>query len=481
MVLGWMEGDTLCTQEVWRFPNGAKNTNGRRCWDTDALFREICAGLRRCAEIGKIPSSMGVDTWGVDFVLLDAKGNRLGDAVAYRDSRTAGMDKILRTQISEEELYARTGIQKQIFNTIYQLMAVKTQEPELLEQAEHLLMIPDYLHYLLTGNMAAEYTNASTTQLLDAKTRTWDFELIDRLGLPRRIFSEPKQPGFVLGSLRPELQKEIGFDCRVVLPPTHDTGSAVLAVPAQEEDFLFLSSGTWSLIGMERREADCSETSRLANLTNEGGFGGTIRYLKNIMGLWMLQSIRAELGEEYDFARLSREAEAVGEFPARIDVDDPSFLAPQSMIEAVRAYCTRTGQAVPQSPGELASCVYHGLARRYQDAVRELETLTGKTCPRLYLVGGGSKDDYLNRLTARATGKEVWAGPSEGTAAGNLLAQMIADGVFTDAAQARAAVRRSFPITTVPGECCCTSPAPCAGTATMSWRSTTNCRRSPTR
>ena len=169
MVLGWMEGDTLCTQEVWRFPNGAKNTNGRLYVYLFALFREICAGLRRCAEIGKIPSSMGVDTWGVDFVLLDAKGNRLGDAVAYRDSRTAGMDKILRTQISEEELYARTGIQKQIFNTIYQLMAVKTQEPELLEQAEHLLMIPDYLHYLLTGNMAAEYTNASTTQLLDAK------------------------------------------------------------------------------------------------------------------------------------------------------------------------------------------------------------------------------------------------------------------------------------------------------------------------
>ena len=191
MVLGWMEGETLRTQEVWRFPNGAQKVNGRRCWDPDALFREICAGLRRCAEIGKIPSSMGVDTWGVDFVLLDAKGNRLGDAVAYRDSRTAGMDEVLRSYLSEEELYARTGIQKQIFNTIYQLMAVKTQEPELLEQAEHLLMIPDYLHYLLTGNMAMEYTNASTTQLLDAKTRSWDFELIDRLGLPRRIFSEP--------------------------------------------------------------------------------------------------------------------------------------------------------------------------------------------------------------------------------------------------------------------------------------------------
>lgn len=448
-ILGSVQDGKIVLEEVYRFENGLVEKNGHLCWDFDRLFAEILTGMKKCAELGKIPATMGIDTWGVDFVLLDEDGKVLGDTVAYRDSRTAGMDEVLRSYLSEEELYARTGIQKQIFNTIYQLMAVKTQEPELLEQAEHLLMIPDYLHYLLTGNMAMEYTNASTTQLLDAKTRSWDFELIDRLGLPRRIFSEPKQPGFVLGSLRPELQTELGFDCRVVLPPTHDTGSAVLAVPAQEEDFLFLSSGTWSLFGMERREPDCSEASRLANLTNEGGFGGTIRYLKNIMGLWMLQSIRAELGDEYDFARLCREAEEVGEFPAQIDVDNPSFLAPQSMIEAVRAYCTRTGQPVPQSPGELASCVYHGLARRYHDAVRELETLTGKTCPRLYIVGGGSKDDYLNRLTARATGKEVWTGPSEGTAAGNLLAQMIADGVFADAAQARAAVRRSFPIGTV--------------------------------
>lgn len=446
MVLGWMEGERLRTEEVWRFPNGAPKKNGRRCWDVDALFSAIKAGLRRCAEIGKIPSTMGVDTWGVDFVLLDEDGNRLGDAVAYRDGRTEGMDARLREILTEEELYARTGIQKQIFNTIYQLLAVKEQQPELLERAAHLLMIPEYLHYLLTGRMAAEYTNASTTQLLDAKTRDWDTALIDRLGLPRRLFSAPRQPGFCLGSLRPDIQQEVGFDCRVVLPPTHDTGSAVLAVPAAEKDFLFLSSGTWSLIGMERPEPDCSEASRRANFTNEGGFGGTIRYLKNIMGLWMLQSIRAELGEAYSFSRLCAEAEAVGRFPAEIDVDDPSFLAPQSMIAAVRAYCERTGQPVPQTPGELASCVYHGLAARYRDAVRELESLTGVSCPTLYIVGGGSKDGYLNRLTAEATGKTVSTGPSEGTAVGNLLSQMIAAGVFAGAAGARAAVRRSFAI-----------------------------------
>lgn len=446
MELGWMEDGRLLTEEVWRFPNGAKKRGGRLCWDTDALFREIKAGLRRCAELGKIPSSMGVDTWGVDFVLLDRDGNRLGDAVAYRDGRTAGMDERLRAILPEEELYARTGIQKQIFNTIYQLLAVKEQEPELLEKAEHLLLIPDYLHYLLTGRIAAEYTNASTTQLLGAKARDWDEDLIGRLGLPRRLFSGLRQPGFCLGTLRPEIREEVGFDCRVVLPPTHDTASAVLAVPAAEKDFLFLSSGTWSLIGMERPGPDCTEASRRANFTNEGGFGGTIRYLKNIMGLWMLQSIRAELGEAYSFARLSEEAEAVGRFPAAIDVDDPSFLAPQSMIGAVRAYCERTGQPVPQTPGELASCVYHGLAARYRDAVRELESLTGTVCPRLYIVGGGSRDAYLNRLTAAATGKEVSTGPSEGTAVGNLLSQLIADGVFADAAEARAAVRRSFPV-----------------------------------
>ena len=450
MVLARMDGDKLRTEEVWRFPNGAKKKNGRRCWDVDALFSEIKAGLRHCAEIGKKPSSMGVDTWGVDFVLLDGENNRLGDAVAYRDSRTAGMDAKLREILTEEELYARTGIQKQIFNTIYQLLAVKEQEPELLEKAEHLLMIPDYLHFLLTGQISAEYTNASTTQLLDAKTRSWDFDLIDRLGVPRRIFGELRQPGYRLGSLSPEVREEVGFDCDVVLPPTHDTGSAVLAVPAEEKDFLFLSSGTWSLIGMERPEPDCSAQSREANFTNEGGFGGTIRYLKNIMGLWMLQSIRAELGDEYSFARLCDEAEAAGKFPAEVDVDDPSFLAPQSMIDAVRAYCARTSQPVPQTPAELASCVYFGLAERYKAAAKELAALTGVSCPRLYIVGGGSKDDYLNRLTAAATGLEISTGPSEGTAVGNLLAQMIAGGVFRNAAEARAAVRRSFPIGLIP-------------------------------
>ena len=446
MLLGWVEEGRLLTEEVWRFPNGAKKQGGRRCWDVDGLFDQIVQGLAHCAEIGKIPSSVGIDTWAVDFVLIGRDGRRLGDAVCYRDHRTDGMDKKLLEILSEEELYARTGIQKQIFNTIYQLLAVKEQEPELLEQAEHLLLIPDYLHYCLTGQICTEYTNATTTALVNAHTRDWDWELIDRLGLPRRLFCKLVQPGERLGDLLPDVARRAGYSCSVVLPATHDTGSAVLAVPAQEENFLFLSSGTWSLIGMERCEPDCSAQSRAANFTNEGGYGGTIRYLKNIMGLWMIQSIRAELGEEMTFARLSELAEEAGPFPAEIDVDDPSFLAPESMKEAVQAYCRRTGQAVPQSPGELASCVYAGLAARYGQAVRELFALTGVSCPRLYIVGGGSRDALLNRLTAQATGKEVFTGPSEGTAVGNLLAQLLAQGVFSSVAEARGAVRRSFPV-----------------------------------
>ena len=245
MLLGWVEEGRLLTEEVWRFPNGAKKQGGRRCWDVDGLFDQIMRGLAHCAEIGKIPSSVGIDTWAVDFVLIGRDGRRLGDAVCYRDHRTDGMDKKLLEILSEEELYARTGIQKQIFNTIYQLLAVKEQEPELLEQAEHLLLIPDYLHYRLTGQICTEYTNATTTALVNAHTRDWDWELIDRLGLPRRLFCNLVQPGERLGDLLPDVARRAGYSCSVVLPATHDTGSAVLAVPAQEENFLFLSSGTW--------------------------------------------------------------------------------------------------------------------------------------------------------------------------------------------------------------------------------------------
>lgn len=450
MLLGWVEEGRLLTEEVWRFPNGAKKQGGRRCWDVDGLFDQIMRGLAHCAEIGKIPSSVGIDTWAVDFVLIGRDGRRLGDAVCYRDHRTDGMDKKLLEILSEEELYARTGIQKQIFNTIYQLLAVKEQEPELLEQAEHLLLIPDYLHYRLTGQICTEYTNATTTALVNAHTRDWDWELIDRLGLPRRLFCKLVQPGERLGDLLPDVARRAGYSCSVVLPATHDTGSAVLAVPAQEENFLFLSSGTWSLIGMERCEPDCSAQSRAANFTNEGGYGGTIRYLKNIMGLWMIQSVRRELGEKTgtrpSFPELIAAAKEAADFPSCVDPDDNRFLAPASMIEEVRAACADTHQPVPAATGEVMQCVYNSLTQDYRRAVETLQSLTGKTYTSLNIVGGGSQDGYLNQQTANATGLTVFAGPTEGTALGNLMVQFIHSGDFADLAEARAAIRRSFEI-----------------------------------
>ena len=293
-MLAWLEDGKIRLEEVWRFENNVAPKNGHLCWNTEYLFGEILKGLKHCKELGRVPDYMGVDTWGVDFALLDAEGNRVGDTVAYRDSRTEGMDVELKKDISESELYARTGIQKQMYNTIYQLKSLLLSQPELLEQADRLLMLPDYFHYLLTGVKINEYTNATTGQLVNAATDNWDYELMERVGIPTRLFDELKMPGTVVGPFSPTIAAEVGFDCTVILPATHDTGSAVAAVPATDDDFLYISSGTWSLIGAERREPNCSEESRLCNFTNEGGVEHRYRYLTNIMGLWMIQSIRRE-------------------------------------------------------------------------------------------------------------------------------------------------------------------------------------------
>ena len=420
--------------------------NGHLCWDVDGLFREIKAGMKRCKELGKIPVSMGVDTWAVDYVLLDKEGKRLGDAVGYRDKRTEGMDDKGYEIISPKELYARTGIQKQMFNTIYQLMAVKETQPELMEQADRLLMLPDYFHYLLTGVAKTEYTNATSGQLVSPKTKDWDFELIERLGYKKEIFGPISLPGTVVGPLKKEVAGEVGFSCTVMQPATHDTASAVLAVPSTEEDVIYISSGTWSLMGTELREADCREESRRANFTNEGGVDYRFRFLKNIMGLWMIQSVRKELPVKYSYAELCKMAEEVSDFPTVIDVNDQSFLSPDSMIEAIQEYCRKHDQAVPETPGELAAVIYQNLARSYGETVWEIEELTGKTYDKIHVVGGGSNADYLNELTAWYTKKEVLAGPGEATALGNLAAQMIAAGELKDIWDARVCIRNSFEI-----------------------------------
>ena len=297
-ILGTVKDGTISLEEIYRFENGMKKKNGHLCWDVESLFHEIKMGMKQCAALGKIPCSMGIDTWAVDFVLLDGEGRILGDAVGYRDDRTKGMDEKVYETISPEALYERTGIQKQIFNTIYQLMAVKEERPEELAGAESMLMIPDYFHYLLTGVKKQEYTNATTTQLVSPVTKTWDYELIARLGYPEKLFTELSMPGTVVGTLTKAVEDEVGFTCEVVLPATHDTGSAVMAVPVPENasgnssdadgGLLYISSGTWSLMGTELTEADCSAESRTANLTNEGGYEYRFRYLKNIMGLLMI-------------------------------------------------------------------------------------------------------------------------------------------------------------------------------------------------
>lgn len=445
-ILGSIQDGKLTLEEIYRFENGFHDISGTKCWDSDQLFSQIKAGMIRCVELGKIPVSMGIDTWGVDYVFLDEMGQRLGEAVAYRDDRTEGMDTEVYKLISEDALYARTGIQKQLYNTIYQLMAVKTQTPELLEKADKLLMTPDYYHYLLTGKMAAEYTIASTSQLVSPVTCDWDWELLDTLGYPRRIFAPIQKPGTVLGCLTEDIQKEVGFNCQVVLPPAHDTASAVLAVPAAV-DAVYISSGTWSLMGVERTEADCSPVSKAHNFTNEGGYDYRFRYLKNIMGLWMIQNVKKECGNRFSFAQLcdmaSRES-----ISSLVDCYNNAFLAPENMSEAVRDYCRRTNQAVPETPGELAAVIYNSLAKCYGDTVQEIEDATGKHYDRIHIVGGGANASYLNELTARYTGRTVYAGPTEATAIGNLLCQMITDGELENAAAAKACVRNSFDLET---------------------------------
>lgn len=444
-MLGCLEDGKLQLEEIYRFPNGMKHVDGSLCWDVKALFYEIKEGLKHCKEMGKIPSFMGIDTWAVDYVLLDEDEQILGKTYGYRDDRTSGMDTKVYEEISLKDLYARTGIQKQMLNTIYQLMAVKQQEPELLEKAESMLMIPDYFHFLLTGVKRTEYTNATTTQLVSPVSKDWDYALIDMLGYPRKIFGEISRPGTLVGNFCKEIQEEVGFDCQVILPATHDTGSAVAAIPTTDKDALYISSGTWSLMGTELSEADCSSESRIYNFTNEGGYEYRFRYLKNIMGLWMIQSIRKEFAEDYSYGYICEQAQKQ-KIASLVDCNDDMFLAPPSMVEAVKEYCERTGQQVPGDEWETAAVIYNSLGKCYGDTIEQIEEMTGKQYGCIYVVGGGSNAEYLNQVTAKYTRRTVYAGPGEATAIGNLLVQMIYNQEFEGLEKARECVKRSFDI-----------------------------------
>lgn len=445
-ILGCVENNKIVLEEVYRFENGMTKKNGQLCWDYQQLFEHIKTGIKKCKEIGKIPCSMGIDTWGVDFVLLDENDQVLGDMVGYRDSRTDGMDTEVYKLIPEPELYGRTGIEKMMFNTIFQLMAVKLNQPEDMAKAKALLFVPDFFHFLLTGKKVNEYTESSTSQLLNAAEQTWDMELIDRLGFNSEMFQTIGMPGETLGSLRPELVEEFGFDLDVVLPCTHDTGSAILAVPANDDDYCFISSGTWSLLGVERDTPDCSEVSRVNDFTNEGGYDSKITYLRNITGLWIIQSVRHNLDDKYSFGEICTEAEKEKNFPSRIDVTDACFNAPDNMIDAIKGYCMRTGQQVPETLGQIATVVYASLAECYHKTIQSIEHSTGRTYSRIHIVGGGGNATYLNRLIAETTGKEIHVGPTEGTAIGNLVAQMIQKGEFTCKEEAREMIHQSFDV-----------------------------------
>jgi rhamnulokinase len=456
-ILGRVVDGKITLEEVYRFDNSQISKDGHDCWDIERLVENVTAGID--AAMAKVPlASIGLDTWGVDFVLVDEKGDLCSDAVAYRDRRTAGAaDEIERDVLSFDELYARTGIQKTSFNTIYQLWALKKEHPEQLARAARYLSVPEYINYRLTGNIVHEYTHASTTALLDARKKTWDVELLARLGLPARLFGPLEMPGATVGTYR---------GVPVVLPAMHDTASAYLAVPARDDRAVYLSSGTWALLGVENAEPITTKASCLANFTNEGGAWGRYRYLKNIMGLWMIQSIRRELngvsyvegraaeatrealkalsdyepGRKYSFDDLSMVARG-NPYNVTIDVNDQRFMNPASMIGEVMAAAAEEGPA-PSTVGELMQCVYRSLADCYAQSIRILSEITGKTYTSLNIVGGGCQDCYLNALTADATGLEVITGPVEGTAIGNLIVQMVAAGEFADLAAARAAIVR---------------------------------------
>ncbi len=444
-ILGWIEDGKIQTEEVYRFDNGLHEEEGHLCWNLEALFENIKAGMKKCAEIGKIPLTMGIDTWGVDFVLLDENGERIGPAVGYRDSRTDGIPELVYSCVGEEELYERTGIQYAKFNTIFQLVALLQQNPEVLEKAVDFIMLPDYFVYLLTGNKFNEYTNASTSELVSLKTQNWDYELMAWLGINPLLFRDVSAPGTVAGKLSEAVKNEIGYDLTVILAPSHDTASAVAAVPTTDENVMYISSGTWSLMGIETKTPFNSDECRKFNITNEGGVEYRYRFLKNIMGLWMIQNVRHEFDDKYSFAELCDMAEK-SDIESLVDVQDERFLAPENMTEEIKKACAEQGARVPETAGEVASVVYRSLAECYAKCALDIEKITGKKYESINIIGGGSKAGYLNELTAKASGRRVVAGVSEATAVGNLLMQMIAEGEIADLTAGRETVAKSFDV-----------------------------------
>lgn len=449
-MLGRFDGERLEMQEVHRFLNEPVELAGRFCWDVPRLFFEMKQALNKVSRKDVQVDAIGIDTWGVDFGLIDKNGHLLGLPVHYRDARTDGvMDKAFEI-MPKEELFHHTGVGFTQYNTLYQLYAMKLEGDPTLEAADKLLLMPDLLAYLLTGKMGTEYTIATTTQLINPFTRDWDFELIDRFGLPRRIFTPIQPTGSVRGTLLAQIARECGVaEIPVIAATSHDTASAVAAIPVADPDFAYISSGTWSLLGAEIRTPLCEPGVMNANYTNEGGIDGAIRLLKNIMGLWIIQECKREWDRRADavsFSRIVEMAETAEPFIAFIDVDDPCFLAPNDMPARIQEYCRKTNQRVPASRGEIARVVYESLALKYRWAIERLEQdMLKKSVKVLHIVGGGSKNEMLNQFTADAIHRPVIAGPDEGTVIGNLLVQAMGVGAVKNVGELRCVVENSFP------------------------------------
>jgi rhamnulokinase len=447
-VLGLFDGDRLRLEVVHRFTNGPVRTLDTMHWDVLRLYSEILDALRRSAAQHGGIDSVGVDTWGVDFGLLGRGGTLLGNPRHYRDPHTEGVMEFAFQRVPREEIYRRTGLQFMRFNTLFQLVAMQRDRSALLDVAEHLLMVPDLFHYFFTGIKANEFTDVSTTQMYDPTARRWSYELIKELGLPAKVLGTIVQPGTVLGPLRGQMASDTGVNpVPVVAPATHDTGSAVAAVPAQGGAWAYISSGTWSLMGVEIKEPLINEKTLRFNFTNEGGVSGTIRLLKNIMGLWLVQDCRRtweKAGHPYTYEELARLAEAATPFASLIDPDHASFILPANMPAAIAEFCKRTAQPAPVEPGAVIRCALESLALRYRWVLERLEELLGHRLEVIHVVGGGSQNSLLCELTADACNRPVLAGPVEATAIGNVLVQALGLGLLGSLADAREVVRHSF-------------------------------------
>ena len=445
-ILGHFDGERIRLEEVHRFQNDPVKLGETLYWDVLRLYHEIVQGLHAAKRAGGF-DSIGIDTWGVDFGFLDKDGLLLENPIHYRDRRTDQMIDFLDSIIPLADVYGRTGIQIIPINSIYQLLSLVKERPHLLERADKALMMPDLFNYFLTGSVGNEYTNASTTQLLDPLHRNWDEELLKMIGISPDLFAPVKQPGTLAGYLSENLCREQGFDSKPVYRvASHDTASAVVAVPAEGSDFIYISSGTWSLMGIETDSPILTEESYRANFTNEGGFGGTIRYLKNIMGLWLIQEARRQWireGQTFSFSELQEMATKAKPFASIIDPDDDRFASPGDIPSRIREVCRETNQPVPESIGDVVRIIYEGLALKYRETRDLLQLVTHKTYPNIHIIGGGTQNEMLSQFTADATNTKVVTGPIEATALGNIAIQLIAEGSINTLQEARSIIAKS--------------------------------------